>query len=35
MRSAIRLTDINEEDMPFLIALVIAIDNIVDKKRKN
>lgn len=24
-----------EEDMPFLIALVIAIDNIVDKKRKN
>ena len=24
----------NEEDIPFLIALVIAIDNIVDKKRK-
>lgn len=24
----------NEEDMPFLVALVIAIDNITDKKRK-
>lgn len=24
----------NEEDMPFLIALIIAIDNIIDKKRK-
>lgn len=24
----------NEEDIPFLIALVIALDNIVDKKRK-
>lgn len=24
----------NEEDMPFLIALIIAIDNIIDKKKK-